>query len=299
MHREHQLGTIQLDFNLPIRFNLQYRSSEHEEIEEPENEEDKKKAEEAKKEAQAKKKAEKDAARLAEKAEKKAKQNAAKAARAQGQEGGKPEGETKVEEKVEVKAETKVEAAPVKEEVKHEEAKHEEHHEHQGHTHGPGEGHLKTGFQRPVMIHRAVLGSVERMIAILCEHTGGKWPFWLSPRQVKIIPISEKFLQYGESIYERLRLEGYAVELDRTNFTINKKVRNAQISQFNYIAVVGEEEAKAGAVDLRERDNKDRLVIKTFLWKYVNVLFRVNTLSQIFSNCSVPLSLHHLKLLLS
>jgi len=118
---------------------------------------------------------------------------------------------------------------------------------------------LKTGFQRPVMIHRAVLGSVERMFAIMCEQTGGKWPFWLSPRQVKVIPISEKFLGYASSIYERLKLEGYAVELDSSNYTINKKVRNAELAQFNYICVVGEEERKQGCVDLRERGNKDRL----------------------------------------
>jgi len=120
------------------------------------------------------------------------------------------------------------------------------------------EGHLKTGFQRPVMIHRAILGSVERMFAILCEHTAGKWPFWLSPRQVKVVPISEKTLDYAELIYNRLLLEGYAVDIDRTNFQIKKKVRNAQVAQFNYIAVVGEEERTAGIVDLRERDN-DRI----------------------------------------
>jgi len=108
------------------------------------------------------------------------------------------------------------------------------------------------------MIHRAILGSVERMFAILCEHTGGKWPFWLSPRQVKVVPISEKTLDYAELIYNRLLLEDFAVDIDRTNFKINKKVRNAQIAQFNYIAVVGEEERTAGIVDLRERD-KDRI----------------------------------------
>ena len=59
---------------------------------------------------------------------------------------------------------------------------------------------LKHGFKRPVIIHRAILGSVERFMAILIEHLGGKWPFWISPRQAQICPISEKFIEYGESI---------------------------------------------------------------------------------------------------
>jgi threonyl-tRNA synthetase len=65
------------------------------------------------------------------------------------------------------------------------------------------------------------------MFAILAEHTGGKWPFWISPRQVIVIPISEKFIDYAEKIYLRLKLEGYEAEIDRSEGTINKKVRNA------------------------------------------------------------------------
>ena len=62
---------------------------------------------------------------------------------------------------------------------------------------------LKPGFERPVIVHRAILGSVERMFAILCEHTGGKWPFWLSPRQVQIIPITDAHLDFANSVNSR------------------------------------------------------------------------------------------------
>jgi threonyl-tRNA synthetase len=85
---------------------------------------------------------------------------------------------------------------------------------------------VKNGFKRPVIIHRAILGSVERFMAILIEHLAGKWPFWISPRQILICPISEKFIEYGESIYLYFHERGYEVELDRSNQTLNKKIRN-------------------------------------------------------------------------
>jgi len=63
------------------------------------------------------------------------------------------------------------------------------------------EHHIKHGFRRPVIIHRAILGSVERFSAILIEHLGGKWPFWISPRQAIVVPVSDKFIDYCESVY--------------------------------------------------------------------------------------------------
>lgn len=106
------------------------------------------------------------------------------------------------------------------------------------------------------MVHRAIYGSFERFIAILIEHLGGKWPFWLSPRQALICPISEKFMDYCESVYLYLHRAGYQVELDRSNVTLNKKIRNGQLAQYNFILVAGEEEMKDGQVDIRTRDNK-------------------------------------------
>ena len=93
-------------------------------------------------------------------------------------------------------------------------------------------------------------------MAILIEHLAGKWPFWISPRQIIVCPISEKFIDYCESVYLYLHKEGFEVELDKSNVTLNKKVRNAQIAQWNYILVAGEEEVKTGTVDVRTRDGK-------------------------------------------
>jgi threonyl-tRNA synthetase len=99
---------------------------------------------------------------------------------------------------------------------------------------------LKPGHARPVMVHRAILGSVERFTAILIEHLAGKWPFFLSPKQVIICPISEKFADYCESVYLYLHKKGYQVELDCSNLTLNKKIRNHQLEQWNFILVAGE-----------------------------------------------------------
>ena len=73
----------------------------------------------------------------------------------------------------------------------------------------------KAGFERPVMVHRAMLGSVERMFAVLCEHYGGKWPFWLSPRQVLIVPIKDGVNDYCAAVGKELKRAGYHVEVRR------------------------------------------------------------------------------------
>lgn len=89
---------------------------------------------------------------------------------------------------------------------------------------------------RPVIIHRAILGSVERMIAILTESYAGKWPFWLSPRQVMVIPVCSQFDDYAEQVKNKLWDSGFMVELDTDpSDTLNKKIRNAQVAQFNFI----------------------------------------------------------------
>ena len=86
---------------------------------------------------------------------------------------------------------------------------------------------MKPGHARPVMIHRAILGSVERFIAILTEHLAGKWPFWLSPRQIVICPVSEKTQDYCDKVYEELKEAGFNVEIDTSQVSLNKKIRNA------------------------------------------------------------------------
>ncbi len=111
-------------------------------------------------------------------------------------------------------------------------------------------------FQRPVMIHRAMLGSVERMAAILTEHFGGKWPLWLSPRQVTIVPVDLKFADYAVEVQQLIHDAGFYVDVDESSRTLNKKVREAQLAQYNFILVVGAQEAEARAVNVRTRDNE-------------------------------------------
>merc|ERR1711971_477127 len=108
----------------------------------------------------------------------------------------------------------------------------------------------------PVMIHRAILGSVE-MIAVLTESTGGKWPFWLSPRQAMVVPVGIPFNGYAGEVAAMLKKAGFCAEADTDDGnTMNKKVRNAQIAQFNFIFVVGEKEMSNKTVNVRTRDNK-------------------------------------------
>ncbi|CAL9073855.1 unnamed protein product [Musa textilis] len=116
-------------------------------------------------------------------------------------------------------------------------------------------------LERPVMIHRAILGSVERMFAILLEHYKGKWPFWLSPRQAIVCPVSEKSQSYAQQVHDKIHQAGYYVDADLTDRKIQKKVREAQLAQYNYILVVGEEEAKTGQVSVRVRDGSDHSVM--------------------------------------
>lgn len=113
-------------------------------------------------------------------------------------------------------------------------------------------------MERPVIIHRAILGSVERMIAVLIEHTGGKWPFWLSPRQVAIVPVTEALTAYGREVEQLLHQDGLYVHLDDSTSTLNKKIREAQLDQWNLIVVVGGKEAEARTVTIRRRDDPDK-----------------------------------------
>lgn len=115
------------------------------------------------------------------------------------------------------------------------------------------EGKLKNGFERPVVIHRAILGSVERFMAIITEHYAGKWPFWLSPRQIMVVPVGEKFFSYGSYVVRQLMLHGFYAEVDVTGKTLNKKVREAQLAQWNYVLVVGDQEVNDLSVNVRER----------------------------------------------
>ncbi|VDN53785.1 unnamed protein product [Dracunculus medinensis] len=122
----------------------------------------------------------------------------------------------------------------------------------------------ENGFrQKPVMIHRALLGSVERMTAILTENYGGKWPFWLSPRQAKIVLVHNSLVEYARMVQKKIYEAGFEVELDEdSSDTLNKQIRNAQLAQFNFILVIGPKESENGTVNVRTRDNAVRGEVK-------------------------------------
>lgn len=105
------------------------------------------------------------------------------------------------------------------------------------------------------MIHRAILGSVERMIAILAENYAGKWPFWLNPRQIVIVPIASAYDSYAQEIQKLLHEEGLFAEADVSDSTFKKKIRNAEVAQWNYILCVGADEEKERSVNVRSRDD--------------------------------------------
>jgi threonyl-tRNA synthetase len=105
--------------------------------------------------------------------------------------------------------------------------------------------------QRPVMIHRAILGSVERFIGVLIEHTGGVLPFWLAPEQVRVLSLSEKVEEYAKEIGDLLKREGFRATADLRNEKLGFKVREAELAKVPYMIVAGEREAQARAVSVR------------------------------------------------
>lgn len=110
---------------------------------------------------------------------------------------------------------------------------------------------------RPVMIHRAPFGSMERFVAVLLEHTGGRFPLWLSPDQVSVLPISDKFNEYAEKVVRLLKDKGYRVNYDDRSEKIGKKIRESELQRVPYIVVLGEREAAEGAVSVRARGGVD------------------------------------------
>ncbi|WP_447512618.1 His/Gly/Thr/Pro-type tRNA ligase C-terminal domain-containing protein, partial [Clostridioides difficile] len=107
---------------------------------------------------------------------------------------------------------------------------------------------------RPVMIHRVAFGSIERFIGILIEHYAGKFPVWLSPTQVKILPISDKFMDYANEVKKELFDKGIRVELDDRAEKIGFKIREAQLEKVPYMLIVGEKEVADNNVSVRSRD---------------------------------------------
>jgi len=244
--RRHQCATIQLDFQLPIRFNLRYRAKG--------TEADATGGEGAGGEDGA----------------------AAHSNEAAGGHGSSEESAAGGPEELSAHSAANAIAKGAKKAKKekggsaaHEKLAEKSHADsHEGHSHKiispvqaavdrarSGIDELPEGFERPVIIHRAILGSVERFFAVLIEHTAGKWPLWISPRQVSIVPVALKYLDYCNTVCATLRREGFHAEVDSTHHTLNKKVREAQVAQYNFIFVLGQQEEEAGSVNIRTRDN--------------------------------------------
>lgn len=110
---------------------------------------------------------------------------------------------------------------------------------------------------QPIMIHRVVFGSIERFIGIIIEHFAGKFPTWLAPVQVKVLPVSEKSHDYAASVYEKLKASGIRAEIDNRDEKIGYKIREAQLKKIPYMLILGENESSTGCVSVRSRDNGD------------------------------------------
>lgn len=110
---------------------------------------------------------------------------------------------------------------------------------------------------RPVMIHRALLGSIERFIGVITEHFAGAFPVWLSPVQIKILPITDRAADYANQLAIRLDAAGFRVETDHRNEKIGKKIREAQLEKIPYMLVIGDKEAEAGTIAVRHRAKGD------------------------------------------
>ena len=111
--------------------------------------------------------------------------------------------------------------------------------------------------KRPIMIHRVCFGSIERFIGILIEHFAGKFPVWLAPVQVKVIPVSEKSMEYAQGVYDQLKVAGIRTELDRKDEKVGYKIRQAQLEKVPFMLVLGEKEAAEGKITVRSRDKGD------------------------------------------
>lgn len=109
---------------------------------------------------------------------------------------------------------------------------------------------------RPVMIHRAVLGSVERFFGIIIEHFAGAFPFWLAPEQIRLIPVGAEHVAYATQIQTLLRAQNYRVEIDATSEHLKQKIKTAQLLKIPYMAILGDNEVAAQTISLRQRDGQ-------------------------------------------
>ena len=123
---------------------------------------------------------------------------------------------------------------------------------------------------RPYMVHRALLGSMERFMGVLIEHYGGAFPVWLAPVQAVLIPIADRHLEYVHEVAERLKMTGMRVEVDARSERMIAKIRDAQKQKVPYMLVVGDREVEGETVALRLRsgDNPGTMTIEDFLSRF-------------------------------
>ena len=123
--------------------------------------------------------------------------------------------------------------------------------------------------EHPIIIHRALLGSIERFIAILLEHTYGDLPSWLSPVQVKILPINSEMNNYADEILQKLHQNKIRVEIDKENKTLNYKIRKAETEKIPYLVIIGEKEKESQSIAVRKRGKGDlgQMELKKFIGK--------------------------------
>ena len=122
-------------------------------------------------------------------------------------------------------------------------------------------------LHRPIMIHRAPFGSMERFVAVLLEHTGGKFPLWLTPDQVVVLPISEKYNDYAEEVAKQLNLSDVRTQIDDRNEKIGRKIRDNELKRIPYLLIVGEKEAEEKKVSVRAQGEGDKgqMTIEEFI----------------------------------
>ncbi len=111
--------------------------------------------------------------------------------------------------------------------------------------------------RQPYMVHRALLGSMERFFGVLIEHFAGAFPFWLAPVQVEVIPVADRHLPYAHEVARQLRAHGFRVEVDERGERMQAKIRDAQLQKIPYMLIVGDKDQAAGAVSIRKRSGED------------------------------------------
>ncbi len=121
-------------------------------------------------------------------------------------------------------------------------------------------------MKRPILIHRAIFGSVERFFGILIEHFAGRFPLWISPNPIRVITIADRHIAYAREVQEIIKQAGFLVDIDDSHESINKKIRNAQLQQINYMLTLGDKEMEERSISLRTREGTQlRVTLDQFL----------------------------------